>query len=202
MNTFGSEFWNERYSAEDYIYGTEPNSFFKEQLEKLDAGKILLPAEGEGRNAVFAAKKGWDVFSFDFSSEAKQKALNLAKANNVKINYKIKSFDDFTSAPDFFDVVAFIYVHLNKEQRQSLFTKAIDSLKKGGKIIFEAFSVNQINKNSGGPKNICLLYTIDDLKLYFNDFKINLLEEQNIYLSEGDHHSGDASVIRFIGTKE
>ena len=54
-------FWNERYAVTDYIYGKAPNEFFVEQLSTLTPGRILLPAEGEGRNAVYAAKQGWDV---------------------------------------------------------------------------------------------------------------------------------------------
>lgn len=45
-------------------YGTEPNAFFKAQLDQLTPGRLLLPAEGEGRNAVYAAKKGWEVAAF------------------------------------------------------------------------------------------------------------------------------------------
>ena len=48
------EFWNERFSSEEYIYGTEPNLFFKSELDKRTPGDLLMPAEGEGRNAVYA----------------------------------------------------------------------------------------------------------------------------------------------------
>ena len=71
------EFWNDRYAKETYVYGTSPNAFFKEQLRLLDVGTILLPAEGEGRNAVYAAKLGWDVYAFDYSAHAHHKAIKL-----------------------------------------------------------------------------------------------------------------------------
>jgi hypothetical protein len=56
-----NNFWDERYADEEYVYGTTPNQYFKQELEKLTPGKILLPGEGEGRNAVFAATQGWKV---------------------------------------------------------------------------------------------------------------------------------------------
>ncbi|HRN48956.1 MAG TPA: hypothetical protein PKW69_13045, partial [Niabella sp.] len=59
------EFWNDRYSREEYSYGQLPNEFLKETLQKLKPGKILFPAEGEGRNAVFAASLGWHADAFD-----------------------------------------------------------------------------------------------------------------------------------------
>jgi hypothetical protein len=46
------EFWNERYANEEYAYGEEPNEFFKQELARLQPGRILLPADGEGRNGV------------------------------------------------------------------------------------------------------------------------------------------------------
>ncbi len=73
------EMWNKRYARTDFVYDTVPNEFFKQQLLKLTPGKILLPAEGEGRNAVFAAKKGWKVDAFDSSIEALKKAEKWAK---------------------------------------------------------------------------------------------------------------------------
>ena len=71
------EFWNQRYQNEEYVYGKEANVFFSEQLQKLEPSTLLLPAEGEGRNAVFAAKLGWEVTGLDYSEEAKKKALKL-----------------------------------------------------------------------------------------------------------------------------
>ena len=85
MNDQWTERWNERYSKKEFAYGEQPNQFLKEQLENLPVGSILFPAEGEGRNAVYAAKLGWDVYAFDISIEGKNKAMKLAEANKVSI---------------------------------------------------------------------------------------------------------------------
>lgn len=81
MKDIWTEKWNDRYSQNGFAYGEEPNIYLKEQLEKLSAGNILFPAEGEGRNAVFAAKREWKVSAFDISAEGKNKALQLAETN-------------------------------------------------------------------------------------------------------------------------
>jgi len=67
--------WDERYSNEAYAYGELPNDYLKEQLEKANVGKILFPADGEGRNGVFAAKLGWDVSAFDSKPGLKKMRL-------------------------------------------------------------------------------------------------------------------------------
>ena len=71
------DFWNDRYGADEYAYGTLPNEFLKAELAKLKPGSILFPAEGEGRNAVFAAKQGWQASAFDMSTAGKSKAEQL-----------------------------------------------------------------------------------------------------------------------------
>ena len=90
-----NDFWNDRYSNTDYAYGIQPNDFFKKTITKFKPGKLLLPAEGEGRNAVFASKLGWDVTAFDLSINAKKKAEALAILEKVSINYIIAGFNNF-----------------------------------------------------------------------------------------------------------
>lgn len=82
-------FWNQRYDEPEYAYGTQPNLFFKDQLDQLTPGKLLMPAEGEGRNAVYAAGKGWEVTAFDSSSSGQKKALRLAQEKKVTLNYLV-----------------------------------------------------------------------------------------------------------------
>jgi len=80
------DFWNERYDEESYAYGNSPNVFFKQQLDKLKVGSLLLPAEGEGRNAVYALSWGWEVLAFDFSESAMVKAKKLAATYNLNLD--------------------------------------------------------------------------------------------------------------------
>ena len=100
-------FWDERYSSEEYIYGKEPNEFFAEQIRRLGPGMILLPAEGEGRNAVYAAQIGWKVHAFDSSSVGAAKALDLAAEKNVNILYAISDIETFEPGDFKYDVIGF-----------------------------------------------------------------------------------------------
>lgn len=193
------EKWNERYSVPDFIYGTEPNEFFKEQLLKLPSGRLLLPGEGEGRNAVYAAKQGWHVDAFDFSEQAIKKAGDLANRNNVHINYTVSSYEVYTFPSLTYDAAGLIYAHMPSAIRRSIHRKIIRSLKPGGLIILEAFHKDQINYTSGGPKDIDLLYDEDELAKDFEGCELIILEKTKITLQEGLLHSGDAVVIRMSG---
>jgi len=207
MNDTWTERWNDRYSNEEFAYGEEPNNFFKEQIEKLNAGTILFPAEGEGRNAVYAAKLGWKVAAFDISEEGKNKALKLAEANNVTIDYKVGELETLNYKPEQFDAIALIYAHFPAEIKSALHKMLETYLRKDGIIIFEAFSKKHleylaINDKVGGPKDIESLFSIEEIKADFPNYEIIQLEETEIELNEGLFHNGKGSVIRFVGKKK
>ena len=206
MNEPWIERWNERYSKDEFAYGEQPNNYLKEQLEKLDIGSMLFPAEGEGRNAVFAAKLGWTVSAFDISIEGKNKALRLAETNKVKIDYQVGELQTLNYNAGQFDALALIYAHFPADIK-SVYHKTLDKyLRKKGLIIFEAFSkrhIDYISKDEkvGGPKDIAMLFSIDELKSDFVNYEIIELVETEIELNEGLFHNGKGSVIRFVGRK-
>ena len=196
-----SEFWNQRYAAAEFAYGTEPNLFFKEQIEKLKPGKILFPAEGEGRNAVYAARLGWEVTAFDVSIQGKRKAGLLATENTVKINYMIAGYDDIYFDPETFDCIVLVYAHIDSDKREEYHHKMISFLKPGGFLLLEGFSKKQINNNSGGPRDFRLLYSMTELESDFQNLSILKTEELDVELNEGQFHKGIASVVRVVGKK-
>lgn len=195
------DFWNSRYSNAEFAYGTEPNIFFKEQIGDLKPARALFLAEGEGRNAVYAAKLGWDVEAVDFSNEAKSKALSLAEKSNVKINYDVCDLDEYNFRENSYDLVVMIFVHLPFELRKKVFSNSILSLKDNGRIVIEAFNKEQINNTSGGPRSIDLLYSQNDILDLVSELKTELIESKVINLEEGEHHKGKADVIRYVGVK-
>lgn len=199
--------WDDRYSSEKFAYGEEPNNYLRDQLEKLNPGSILFPAEGEGRNAIFAAKSGWKVSAFDISEEGKNKATRLAKTNNVSIDYQVGELKTLNFQENQFDTIALIYAHFPAEIKSEIHRTLETYLRKGGIIIFEAFSKKHleylaINEKVGGPKDIESLFSIEEIKADFPDYEIIELEEKEIELNEGLFHNGTGSVIRFIGKKK
>jgi hypothetical protein len=206
MDEFWVGRWNDRYSSNEFAYGEQPNNYFKEQLEKLNIGSILFPAEGEGRNAVFAAQLGWTVSAFDISVKGKNKALGLAQANNVTIDYQIGELQSLNYNPEQFDAIALIYAHFPIEIKSSYHEMLSKYLRMNGVIIFEAFSKRHVdclarNPNVGGPKEAGMLFSIEEIKSDFANYEIVELTEKEIELHEGSFHNGIGSVIRFVGRK-
>jgi len=202
MSDFKANFWDERYSVDEYIYGTEPNQFFKEEIDKISSsGLLLLPGEGEGRNAVYAASHGWKVDAFDQSEVAKLKAKKYAEENGVTINYKIIDLGSLNPKSNYYNCAAIMFVHLPSEIRSSFHKKIVESIKPNGKIILELFSKNQFGKSSGGPQDLSMLSSLQEIENDFKELQTIILQEENIILNEGKKHNGEASVIHFVGEK-
>ncbi len=194
--------WDERFSQAEYYYGTQPNVFFKEELNKLKAGRVLLLGEGEGRNGVYAAQCSWHVDAVDASAEGKKKALALAQHRNTTLNYTVQNLEMFDPQENMYDAVGLIFVHLPELLRKRIHARSIAALKPGGRIILEAFAKEQITKNSGGPKNIEFLYSTDIITRDFMLIKTIMLAQETVELNEGEHHYGEAIVVRFVGEKK
>ncbi len=192
------EFWDQRYSEGIYVYGTEPNAFFRQQIAQLVPGKLLLPAEGEGRNAVYAASKGWETDAFDYSESGRKKALQLAADQQVSIRYDLEDIRSYNWPEEAYDLIGLFFVHQLPEDRVFLHQKAMQALKTGGRLVLEGFSKKQLPLSSGGPKNLDMLFSKSMLKEDFSPQEPFLLKEENVILNEGAYHKGEAYVIRLV----
>ncbi len=200
------ERWDGRYREDTYAYGEEPNAFFSHWLSQFQPKSILMPADGEGRNGVYAATKGWEVTSFDLSSEGKSKALQLAAKKQVSLDYLVRDFAEIQFQTETFDAIGLIYAHFPADKKLEFHQKLDSYLKPGGIVIFEAFSKNHLpykkaNPSVGGPGNVDVAFSIAEIEAYFPNYDTLILEEKVVDLNEGIYHVGQGSVVRFVGRK-
>ena len=197
---YDKKFWNERYASDEYLYGSDPNSFLVEQADLL-TGPVLSLSEGEGRNAVFLALLGLKVHGVDISEVALTKATALAELNNVEIQTEVADLAIFKPEENFYGSVISISAHLPSSIRTNLYPLVEKCLKPGGIITLEAYSESQLTRNTGGPKDIDMLMTIDKLQCEFPNCEPILVRELEREISEGEGHSGLASVVQFVARK-
>ena len=197
------DFWDARYAEETYAYGTEPNAYFRQRLDALPPGRLLLLAEGEGRNAVYAAQRGWQVTAVDFSDEGRAKALRWAGAQGVHLDYQVA---DLTALgwlrPGHYDAVGLIYAHLTPADRRAVHAAVAASLAPGGHLIVEAFSPRQLGLPSGGPRTVEMLYEPATLAEDFAGLSILENHALGVVLHEGSFHAGPANVVRLLATRD
>lgn len=202
MNPTPDQIWNSRYEQSEFVYGEEPNVFLADHLPLITKGKVLFSAEGEGRNAVYAATQGLESFAFDISSAGREKAMQLAKRNEVSIDYQVTDALRYSLQPLSMDGLVIIFNHFPKMQQGPIFAHLLQALKPAGKVIFQCFSEGHLNyrdkSNVGGPPEIDLLYNIKDVQTYFQSLKTLHLEEHEVHLKEGKYHDGLGLVISGI----
>ncbi|MDN3686433.1 class I SAM-dependent methyltransferase [Cyclobacterium jeungdonense] len=199
-------FWDERYKSKEYVYGEAPNAFFTSKIGSLEPGKLILPAEGEGRNAVFAAKLGWDVSAFDWSEEGRKKAEKLADKEQVKIEYLVSDLEHVRYKKESFDLLGLFFAHFPEKVRHAYHRKLASYVKPGGKLILEGFAkahieLSRANPKAGGPREEGMLFSREIIREDFPEFQWELLEEVTAFLEEGAFHAGKSVLVRAVGTK-
>lgn len=194
-----SDFWNQRFAAPEYVYGTEPNAFLVSQRKYLLPGmRALAVADGEGRNGVWLAQQGLDVLSVDGSEVGLRKACELAAQRRVSIRTTLADLTTWSWPEAEFDIVAAVFIHFPPEHRTRMHQKMLKALKPGGVLIMEVFTPEQLQYKTGGPPVQEMLYTAEMLRRDFSEADILLLQETLTDLQEGPGHRGTASVARLI----
>lgn len=195
------EIWDERFSGTDYMYGTEPNPQFKLFIDNLSKGSLLLPGEGEGRNAVFAARMGHTVTAVDQSEQGKIKAMALAHQHGIEFDYLTIDLLDSQLTLYPYDAVALVFLHLPPGFRAIFHQHLHRLIKPNGHLFIVGFSTEQLDYHSGGPKTLDWLYTPELLANDFNNYQIVQNEKITTHLSEGQGHQGEASLVIFEAVK-
>ncbi|MEZ4695415.1 MAG: class I SAM-dependent methyltransferase [Rhodothermales bacterium] len=193
--------WDDRYSQAEFVYGTEPNDFLRDNARKIPGPDVISLAEGEGRNAVFLAGLGFNVTGVDSSRVGLDKAQRLAKVRSVKITTVQSDLADFDFGVEKFDGLVSVFCHLPTALNRSVFKMAIRSLRPGGIVVLEAYSPRQLDYGTGGPPNIELLHSVEEWKQILDGFEFELAHEVVRMIEEGEYHKGQSSVVQIIARK-
>lgn len=202
-----SEFWDQRYAQEGWAYGTEPNRFLRAVVTEFrPTGTALFPAEGEGRNAVFAAEAGLAVTAVDVSGEGRKKALALARERGVRLHYRQADFGDLEFPVGAFDLVGLIFAHFSSDRRRIYHRRIAELLSPGGLVVLEGFSrdharLQEENPTAGGPPDPALLFDEETLRDDFAHLEFHRLSTEVVHLEEGRYHRGPASVVRLVARR-
>ena len=194
--------WDERYSAEEYAYGTLPNDFLVQHVNLIPRGRVLCLAEGEGRNAVYLAKMGCDVVAVDSSTEGLKKARKLADENAVSIKTILADLRDFEIEENSYDAIISIFCHLPAELRQRLHRDAVRGLRQNGVMLLEAYTPEQLKFKTGGPQIVELTMKLEDLLSELKGLETSHATELERDVIEGIYHTGRGAVVQFIGIKK
>jgi len=198
---FDAAFWDERFSREEFVYGTEPNEFVAAMAARIPAGPVLCLAEGEGRNAVFLATRGHAVTAADQSAAGLAKAQRLAAARGTTITTCVGDLGALAIEPGSWSGVVTTFGHLPSALRRRVFAAAVRGLRPGGVFILEAYTPAQLAYDTGGPRALDLLMTATALREELAGLHFEVLREIEREVREGASHTGRAAVVQACGVR-
>lgn len=195
-------FWDERFDRAEYVYGTAPNAFLAARAKTLPpGGTALAVADGEGRNGVWLAERGFAVTSVDASPVGLQKAMKLGLRRNVRLTTVCADLTDWAWPQGQFDLVAAIFIHFRPDVRARMHARMLQAARPGGLVILEAFRPEQLVLGTGGPQAAEMLYTPAMLRDDFAEADILSLESAEPDLDEGPLHAGRAATVRLVARR-
>jgi SAM-dependent methyltransferase len=196
-----SDFWNQRYAGEEYVYGTAPNDFVGEVSARIPVGPVLCLAEGEGRNAVHLAALGHAVTAVDQSEVALKKARKLAAARGVTVETVTADLTGYRMTPGAWAGMVAVWLHLPPAARREVHAQVVQGLQRGGLFILEAYTPAQLAHDTGGPRSVELLMTAAQLREELAGLEFEILRELERDVWEGTAHTGRAAVVQMLARR-
>ena len=195
--------WNRRFAGDDYLFGTEPNTWLREYAGVwLPGQRVLCVADGEGRNSVWLARQGLLVDAFDIADAGVVKARRLAAKHGVNVNFSVDDCDGYAWPEAVFDGVAAIFVQFaDPDMRARLFDHLVRCLKPGGTLVLQGYTPKQLDYKTGGPPFVSHLYTQPRLREAFSTLDIVVLREWEAEVAEGSGHRGHSALIGLVARR-
>jgi len=195
------DYWDDRFRAEDYAYGTEPNDFVREQAHRIPIGRVLCLAEGEGRNAVYLATLGHQVTAVDFSAQGLRKASRLARERGVELTTIEADLATFELGHEAWDGIVSTFAHTSAEIRRHVHAAVPGALREGGVFVLEAYRPEQIPHGTGGPKDPTMMPTLDQLRDELVGLDLVIARDADREIHEGRFHGGPSATVQVVGVK-
>jgi 2-polyprenyl-3-methyl-5-hydroxy-6-metoxy-1,4-benzoquinol methylase len=163
--------WDERYrdarssgSGPDAgLWATQPHAQLQQVAGPLTPGKALDVATGDGRNAIWLARRGWQVTAVDFSAEGLDIARSRAEAEGVSIEWQLGDATNWE--PDrTFDLVTITYLHLDEAANAAVIRRASQWVSPGGTLLVIGHDKENLVRGTGGPQDEATLYSPEQLR--------------------------------------
>jgi SAM-dependent methyltransferase len=166
--------WDERY-AEKQQWSAEPNALIADLLTGLPAGDAVDLAAGEGRHALWLAGLGWRVTAVDFSDAGL--ARGRAQPGADQIMWVTADVITWSADAESLDLVLVAYLHLPEAETAALFTRAVDWLRPGGRVLVLGHDVENLTAGVGGPQEAAVLHSVERLAPVAERLDVDRLEQ-------------------------
>lgn len=201
--TDAAQTWNRRFGGDEFLFGTEPNAWLREQVGAFPrGGRVLCVADGEGRNSVWLARQGFAVGAFDIAEVGVAKARAFAAREGVAVDFQVADCEGYAWQDAAWDGIAAIFIQFaDPALRTRLFARMVTALKPGGVLVLQGYTPKQLEYRTGGPPILSHMYTAAMLREAFAALDIVELREYEAEVHEGSGHRGRSALIGLVARR-
>jgi len=135
--------YDEKYGGESFYWTTRPSRSCFEVLKRMPPERLLRLLDigcGEGRNAVFFARNGYEVHAFDLSLKGVDKTKRLAEQASVRVHTFQADLNEFRLDASFDTLFSTGTLHSSHPSiRDELFENYKTFTAEGGLNVFSVF---------------------------------------------------------------
>lgn len=169
--------WDARYAADPALWGEQPNQFVRARVADADPGRAVDLGCGNGRNAVWLARRGWHVEAVDISAVGIEQARQRSERAGVHVAWEVG--DALTWRPaEPLDLALVVYLHMEMPELIGVLARAATWLAPGGRLLYVGHSRTNIDRGVGGPSNPDVLAEIADLAAAAQGLRVLALQHQ------------------------
>ena len=192
--------WDRRFGESDALFGEDPNAWLAAHARLFTPGmRVLSLADGQGRNGLWAARRGCRVVAFDISQVGVEQARRRAAQLGLQIELGVADVADRAWDEDAFDAVLGIFFQFAPPGlRARIFAGVARTLRPGGIFVLEGYGPRQLEYRTGGPGIAENLYAVPMLLQAFDGWRIEASREVHVDLAEGSGHVGRSHLISMV----
>jgi 2-polyprenyl-3-methyl-5-hydroxy-6-metoxy-1,4-benzoquinol methylase len=179
------ELWDQRHAARDPIESSEPDPTLVGEIGSLRPGRALDLGAGDGRNAIWLARHGWQVTAVDFSEVALDRGRGLATVSGVRVEWQLADLLEWTPGDRLYDLVALFFMHLPSEERRDVYARAAAAVAPGGTLLVVGHDRTNLADGVGGPQDASVLFTPGEVAADLAGFRVERAEVVRRHASDG-----------------
>ena len=155
-----AENWDVRYRESELVWSAGPNQFVESELAWLQPGRAVDLAAGEGRNAIWLSRQGWQVTAVDFSQAGLDKGRT--QAGDLPVEWVCADATIWTDDAAY-DLCVIAYLQLTADERRAAVRNGFASLRPGGTFLLVAHDSTNLTDGTGGPQDPAVLMTAEEV---------------------------------------
>ncbi|MFI5609604.1 SAM-dependent methyltransferase [Amycolatopsis sp. NPDC051903] len=161
---FDEASWDEWYRSAPVIWSGKPNEQLVTEAAALPPGTALDAGCGEGGDAVWLARNGWEVTAADFAATAVGRGAAQAEALGLADRIRWRTVDLTTWVPDEkYGLVTSHFLHLASAQREPIFARLADAVAPGGTLLIVGHHPTDVEGRAHRPNVPDMFFLAEDV---------------------------------------